>query len=845
MFCRRLLGWLLLGLLLGLPGWAQDVAGLPTQINHGLPVEISVFGLPPATDAYNVGAKANVAVAQAFMRRYPNVHLKPFSFLKVPAAGAASMAQDTDTLMAMAAGVAPDVLQVNFRQSDSFIRQGFLLPLDSFIDEWRKQPGGAAELARLFPSRQLWDVAKRIGPDNQEHTYCLPTILYAITMQYRKDVLRNAGLPERAPTDWNDFYNTCLQVTDPRPGKGIYGYTLEGSWHMTWILWSAGSEILKQKTPKSQEWIAAYDDDKALIAYQYAWKLVNGPWAICPTCDAHFAIEPGATQVTCPKGHHYTVASLADKKLLFKGVCSPTGVDAWGQGKQAFSNNYMTDVQMAGVDPGLVGVATVPTGPGGISSAELNSTMMALNGTLTNPARKEAAWAYIRFRTSEEAKRLSTKVFVDGGYAKYVNPGYLRRFGYQAYLSQVPAGWEQTYDRAMRTGHPEPYGKNAQQIYNEMDIAYGEVMLLKSPDPVKIKEILTATVARTNERLIGIVPPAERAKRDRIALLMVLLSVVLFGLLFKYTLATYGSVLDNPNQRNKAVLRRVLTAWGVMLPALAAVILFQYYPLTRGSVIAFQNYQVLLGSKWIGLQNFGNVLFAKEFWSALEHSLQYAAIALGLGFLAPVALALLLHEVPKGSLFFRIVFFLPSVTSGIVIMLLWMQLYDPSSYGMLNQLLAMLHIKQQMFLTDPKLAMMWVVVPSVWAGMGPGSIIYLAALRQIPEDYYEAADMDGAGLFAKLRMITIPYLKPLLIINFVGASVGAFKSFEPIWIMTGGGPAGTTQVVGLEIWQNAFMYLRYGYATAMGWMLASLLIGFTVFQLRYLSKVQFKLAKSE
>ena len=93
--------------------------------------------------------------------------------------------------------------------------------------------------------------------------------------------------------------------------------------------------------------------------------------------------------------------------------------------------------------------------------------------------------------------------------------------------------------------------------------------------------------------------------------------------------------------------------------------------------------------------------------------------------------------------------------------------------------------------------------------------------------------------------MAIPYLKPLLIINFVGASVGAMKSFEPVMLLTGGGPADSSKVLGLEIWQNSFMYLRYGYATAMGWVMASLLIGFTIFQLRYLSKIQFRLSKSD
>ncbi len=825
---------------------ANDIPGLPGKVNGGKPVDITVYGLPPATDAYDIGAKANVAVAQEFMKRYPNVGLKPFSFLKVPGAGAAGMAQDTDTLMAMAGGVAPDVLNVNFRQSDSFIRQGFLLPLDDYFTAWENAPGGKEELARTIPTERLWDVARRIGPDGNMHTYCLPPMLYAMTMQYRKDVLRNAGLPERAPKTWDEFYDNCVQVTDPRPGKGIYGYNIENTWRLTWILWSAGSEILKQKEPGSQEWFAAYGDDKAVIGYQFAWKIVKGPWVICPTCEKHYAIEPSANQVKCPNGHSFSVADLESKKSLFHGVCPPPGVDTWSEGKQAFSTNYMTDMQMAGpIDPTLIGVALVPAGPTGISSAELNSTMLAINGTIKDQAKKDAAWAYIRFRSSEVAKRITTRIFVDGGYAKYLNPAYLREFGYTEYLHDVPPDWEEIYEKALESAHPEPYGKNAQQIYNEMDKGWDLIKMMDNPETSQVKMLLSENVARTNERLIGTIPPAERNKRDTVALICVICSLIIFAIMFKYTLAMYGEALATPNQRSKTAFRRTLIAWAIMAPALGAVLLFQYYPLSRGSVIAFQNYQLLLGSQWLGVQNFGNVLFATEFWEAMWHSLIFAVLTIGLGFFAPVILALMLREIPRGSLFIRIIYFLPSVTTGIVIMLLWMQLYDPSQYGVLNQTLAALHIPTQKFLTDPKLAMLWIILPGVWASVGPGSIIYLAALQQVPDEYYEAAEIDGAGFFSKLRHITIPYLKPLLIINFVGASIGAFKSFEPIWIMTGGGPAEKTVVVGLEIWRNAFMYLRYGYATAMGWILASLLIGFTIFQLRYLSKVQFKLSKSE
>jgi ABC-type sugar transport system permease subunit len=140
--------------------------------------------------------------------------------------------------------------------------------------------------------------------------------------------------------------------------------------------------------------------------------------------------------------------------------------------------------------------------------------------------------------------------------------------------------------------------------------------------------------------------------------------------------------------------------------------------------------------------------------------------------------------------------------------------------------------------------MIFIVLPTIWAGMGPGCIIYLAALKSIPEDVYEAADLDGAGILSKVWNITVPYLKPLIIINFVGAFIHSARAFDFIFVMTGGGPVFSTHVAGLEIWYTAFMYLKFGYAVAMAWIVGALLVGFTIFQLRILSRVQFKTAQA-
>ncbi|HRJ72715.1 MAG TPA: sugar ABC transporter permease, partial [Terrimicrobiaceae bacterium] len=135
------------------------------------------------------------------------------------------------------------------------------------------------------------------------------------------------------------------------------------------------------------------------------------------------------------------------------------------------------------------------------------------------------------------------------------------------------------------------------------------------------------------------------------------------------------------------------------------------------------------------------------------------------------------------------------------------------------------------------------VLPGIWAGAGPGCLIYLAALKTIPEEQFEAAEIDGAGFFHKTFQVVIPSLRALIFINFIGAVSAAFHGATNILIMTGGGPNGMTEVVSLKIFYEAFSRLRFGPATAMAWIMGSLLVGFTVIQLKRLSQMEFKTSK--
>ena len=201
------------------------------------------------------------------------------------------------------------------------------------------------------------------------------------------------------------------------------------------------------------------------------------------------------------------------------------------------------------------------------------------------------------------------------------------------------------------------------------------------------------------------------------------------------------------------------------------------------------------------------------------------------------------------------------MTSPILIALLWGQFYDRSETGLINRMLSPLidafnwmaiHLlgmsgppieKALDWLGNPVLAMFAVVLPGIWAAAGPGSILYLAALKNIPNERYEAADLDGADWKKKVFSITLPSLKPLIIINLLGVFVAGFKAMENIFVLTGGGPLYSTHTMGLEIWSNAFMFLKFGYATAAAWVMGAILIGFTLLQIRNMMNVRYTAAK--
>jgi multiple sugar transport system permease protein len=169
-------------------------------------------------------------------------------------------------------------------------------------------------------------------------------------------------------------------------------------------------------------------------------------------------------------------------------------------------------------------------------------------------------------------------------------------------------------------------------------------------------------------------------------------------------------------------------------------------------------------------------------------------------------------------------------------------MFDPTENGILNQILAFFGVARHSWLLDPAWAMVCCILPGVWAGAGISSLIYIAALGSLPQEYYEAAAIDGAGIFARLRHVTLPQLAPLMVINFVGAFIAAFQGMGSIFLLTFGGPGDATEVLSLAIWKEAYNNLRFSTATTMAWFLGTALVGFTYLQIRFLRKVEFRRA---
>jgi len=279
--------------------------------------------------------------------------------------------------------------------------------------------------------------------------------------------------------------------------------------------------------------------------------------------------------------------------------------------------------------------------------------------------------------------------------------------------------------------------------------------------------------------------------------------------------------------------RRTLIAYLFLAPALVLLAVFTFYPVVFGTALSLFEYNVISPPRWVGVAHFRELWHDRYFWIALENSLKYLAVVPVLQ-LTSIVLALWVRQPLRGIAWFRAAYYLPVVTSIVVAGLMWRWLYDPA--GLLNYVLLQLHLIRMPvhWLTDPALALYAVMLVTWWKGLGYYMVIYLAGLEAIPPEFGEAAQLDGAGPVARLMRVTIPLLRPSILLASTLSAISALRVFEEVYVMTGGGPVYSTYTTFYYMFDQAFGSLHLGYAAAVGVVLAAITIILSALNFRLL-----------
>jgi multiple sugar transport system permease protein len=277
--------------------------------------------------------------------------------------------------------------------------------------------------------------------------------------------------------------------------------------------------------------------------------------------------------------------------------------------------------------------------------------------------------------------------------------------------------------------------------------------------------------------------------------------------------------------------RRNFTYFVFLSPWLIGFLIWTGGPLLGSIYLSLTQYDIMTPPKWLGLQNYQALFADKLFWQALKVTCFYTLISVPMGMLASLGVAILLNQKVPGLGLFRTIFYLPSVTTGVAVALLWVWMLQPD-FGLVNNLLfSLFHIKGPSWLYDENWVIPALVLKSLW-GLGGPMLIYLAALQSIPTPLREAAELDGANIWQRFWSVTLPMISPVILFNLVMGIISSFQVFTDAYVMTKGGPNYASYFYVYYLYQNAFQFFRMGFASAQAWILFLIILAVTALTLR-------------
>ncbi len=832
--------------------------------------QLALTQTPPVTVSFMGGYNPDTPEAPstrqilALTEQYPQLRPTRWGGLWLPGSGGRA-----PLLLGMAGGNAPDIYNGWFHILRTDINNGFLAPMNDWLGEDTNGNGQLDDAEAKWPGWQsippLW---RRVATKDGK-VYGLPSAsvsYYGII--YRKDLVQAAGIdPEYIPQTWEAFFDWCQRLTAPshlpdgisskgkfRRGQRGFGIS-PAPWNwLPWMQAAGGSPIVQHKDGETypmeanledSTWEANFDSPEAHAAADFFHRLIWQPWVYDTTGQ-----PKTLSQDEIASGHYpadqITYGVARPLPLVNSEQAFVLGeIAAMFAGMEAMERLTTT----ANIDPELIGMMPFPAYKPGMKrlfQAHRHFWCMSEATARRPKADRDLIFAAIAQLASPALNDADIKARVLQGHARWCHPKDLVRLGLTDYLDEIPPVIAQLYadlDAGIIESRTEPFVGFWQGVSDLIQRHFLEILLSKTGQDFDYHAVLDQINQDANQGVMFARPQAEINRYRPFARVILGLAIALIlGLalwVWRKGLTQAKPAIQSTQDQSPHALKIVTI---MLAPALLSITVWSYYPLIKGVLIAFQDYKIVGESAYIGLDNFITVATDPNFHAAIWRTIKYVALTLGFGFTTPIILAVLLCEIPRGKVFFRTLYFLPHLTSTLVVTLLWRMMYDPTKNGMLNQLLMMCGFESQAWLQDPALAMICCIVPGVWAGAGMSSLIYIAALQALPADYYEAAAIDGAGFWQRIRHILYPQLLPLMVINFVGAFIASFQSIGAIFLLTFGGPGDTTNVLSLMIWKEAYNNLRLGSATTMAWFLGTSLICFTYLQFRILRKVEFRRA---
>ena len=269
-----------------------------------------------------------------------------------------------------------------------------------------------------------------------------------------------------------------------------------------------------------------------------------------------------------------------------------------------------------------------------------------------------------------------------------------------------------------------------------------------------------------------------------------------------------------------------------MMPWFIGFLIFGLYPMIMSVYYSLCRYDVLRIPQFIGLGNYQKLIFEDPyFWTSISNTLIYTVLRVPLCIIGSLLLAVLVNNGVRGIKFFRTIYFIPSIVTGVVLSVVWLWMFNPQ-FGLINSFLAYMGIPGPLWLLDPNWSKPSMVLMSVWSIGGGRMLVFLAALQGIPKHLYEAVDIDGGGWWAKFRNVTVPMLSPVIFLWSVLEIIFSLQVFVEAYIMTQGGPLNSTMFYNLYLYNKAFNDFEMGYASALAWLLLIISLIITVIQFR-------------